>query len=229
LLSLLTLQSIAPTLAPRQFIFFCMALVIFWLVARIPYAHLEKISLFGYIGTIFLLILAQLFAFQTRNTVSWISVGGLFVIQPSQLAIPLVGLFLAQLATHKNLKNIRNFALILALIVLPLVLIIAEPDLGTAMVYLACMMGILFFSQTRWQYWAVMALAGMLIGSLAWQFVLRDYQKERVTSFLESSDIQDASYNARQSLIAVGSGQLWGRGLGQGVQSHLRFSTRASE
>ena len=105
----------------------------------------------------------------------------------------------------------------------PAVLILVEPDLGTTIVYLLSIFVILFLEKTKKTHMALLVAAGMITITIAWFFVLEPYQKSRITSFISPTDSQGSGYNARQSLIAVGSGQTLGRGLGQGVQSHLRF------
>ena len=106
-------------------------------------------------------------------------------------------------------------------------MILIEPDLGTTLVYLASLAVVFFFSDIRWQQVLALGAAGLIMVVIAWMFVLQPYQKERITSFMDDSQTEStllsSKYNARQALIAVGSGQLVGRGLGQGVQSHLRF------
>jgi rod shape determining protein RodA len=113
-------------------------------------------------------------------------------------------------------------------------LINLQPDFGTAIVYLLALRVFLFFNRLGWQKLVVFLSVGVLGAVVVWFFVLGDYQKSRLTSFLVfisperslSSDFRQessAAYNARQAVIAVGAGQLWGRGLGQGPQSHLKF------
>jgi rod shape determining protein RodA len=101
---------------------------------------------------------------------------------------------------------------------------VIEPDLGTTVIFLLSVGSVLFIGPTKWTHLLGLFLIGLLVVAVSWVFVVKDYQKERITSFVAASkDISDAHYNAQQALIAVGSGQLWGQGLGQGIQSHLRF------
>ena len=223
LLSILTLMSIAPTLAPKQLIFFMVGFVIFFLASRISFERLLKLGLIFYIITILLLVVVLVLAPITRGTSRWIDVGGLFAIQPSQLAIPAVSLFLLNFFKKKLLTKLKNLFLFLLFIAMPAVLILIEPDLGTTLVYLASITSIIYFSRTKTRHIIPLILLAIIGIIFSWNYVLKPYQKTRITSFISPKNTQGASYNARQSLIAVGSGRLTGKGLGQGIQSHLRF------
>jgi rod shape determining protein RodA len=117
----------------------------------------------------------------------------------------------------------------LGLLGLPAVLIGLEPDFGSMMVYLASAGAILLFYRIPKLYWLSLAGLGVVAVLIAWQFFFQPYQKERILGFMSPSSHEQnqaetsAQYNARQAIIAVGSGQVLGRGLGYGIQSHLRF------
>ncbi len=223
LLSILTLMSIAPALAPKQLIFFMVGFVIFFLVSKVPFEKIEKLGPVFYIATIILLVAVLVLAPITRGTSRWIDVSGLFAIQPSQLAIPATSLFLISVFKNRSLTKLKNLFLFILLTAIPGFLILIEPDLGTTLVYLVSIVTIVFLSKTKIQHIAPLILLGIMGIIFSWNFVLQPYQKLRVTSFISPSDTQGAGYNAQQSLIAVGSGKLTGKGLGQGIQSHLRF------
>lgn len=223
LLSILTLSSIAPALAPRQLIFFMIGFAIFFFISRVSFKRLLKLSPAFYIITNISLVVVLVLAPITRGTSRWIDVGGLFAIQPSQLAIPAVSLFLINYFKNKPLTNLKNLLLFILFTAIPGILILIEPDLGTTIVYLASMATIVVLSKTKIRHIAPMIVIGIIGIIFAWNFVLQPYQKGRITSFISPEDTQGASYNARQSMIAVGSGKLTGKGLGQGIQSHLRF------
>ncbi len=151
----------------------------------------------------------------------------MFKLQPSQLAIPFTGLLLVTYAANNSLKAWKNLLTALVIIAVPGFLILIEPDLGTTLVYLASVSIIIIFSDIRARQIAALGAVTVLMALFAWFFVLQPYQKARITSFFDSSGetqaMVNSKYNARQALIAVGSGEIAGRGLGQGVQSHLRF------
>lgn len=223
LLSILTLSSIAPELAPKQLIFFMIGFGIFFLVSKIPFRRLLKLGLVFYLLNILLLIVVLVLAPITRGSARWIDVGGIFTVQPSQLAIPAASLFLINFFKNKPLTKIKNLLLFLFYTAIPGILILVEPDLGTTIVYLTSVAVILFLSETKIRHIAPLIFLGIAGIIFSWYFVLQPYQKARITSFISPSADQDASYNAQQSLIAAGSGKLTGKGLGQGIQSHLRF------
>lgn len=223
LLSILTLSSIFPELAPRQLIFFIIGFSVFFICSRTTFRRFEEVSPFGYLLTIALLLLTLFLGTVTKGSTRWIDIGGIFAIQSSQLAIPATALFLIQFFKNKSLTNLKNLFLFLIFVAIPGILILIEPDLGTTVVYLLSIVIVLFFSKTKPLHMIPLVAGGLVTICIAWLFVLHPYQKARITSFITPSDTQGASYNARQSVIAVGSGQLIGRGLGQGIQSHLRF------
>lgn len=223
LLSILTLSSIAPTFAPRQLIFFIIGFVVFFSVSKISFSHFEKLGVLAYVLTNALLVITLILAPVTKGSTRWIDIGGVFSIQPSQLAIPATALFLIYLFKNKPLTELKNIFLFLFWNILPALLIFMEPDLGTTLVFLASTFVILYMSKTKFSHITLLVSLGIVFVALTWIFFLKPYQKERITSFIQPHDTQGTSYNARQSLIAVGSGGFIGRGLGQGVQSHLRF------
>lgn len=223
LLSILTLSSISPTLAPKQLIFFMLGFTLFFLISKISFKRFEELSFFGYIGVIGLLLLTLVIGNVTKGSTRWIDVGGVFAIQGSQLAIPAVTLFLVTYFKKRPLTHLYNLILFLIFTAIPGILILIEPDLGTTIVYLLSVSIVLFFSKTKVLHMLPLIAGGIVTVIIAWLFILQPYQKDRITSFISPHDIQGTGYNARQSLIAVGSGQLTGRGLGQGIQSHLRF------
>lgn len=224
LLSILLLRSVAPSLASTQFIFFLLGGVIFYIASIIPWSFFIQWRWAAYIGLCFLLIIPLLIGTTTRGIAGWIDIGGWFSIQPSQLAVPIVGILAAYEAARYKGHDIWAFIRLLIIMMLPAALIVVEPDLGTTVIYVLMMGVVLWFSRVPMKYMATLAAIGLLVTLFFWQFLMPPYQKQRITSFVSSSeDVRGAGYNAQQSLIAVGSGQLMGRGLGQGVQSHLRF------
>lgn len=223
LLSVLTLSSIAPSLAPRQLVFFLLGFFSFTVLATIPFKRLQELSDPVYVGMVLLLILTLAIGTVTKGSTRWIDVGGLFAIQPSQLAIPTTALYLLTVFKEDSLLKLKNLLNFLAIIAAPASMIFIEPDLGTTIVFMLSISAILLFSKTNKTHLSMLAILGIITVIFSWLFLLAPYQKARITSFVSTQDTQGAGYNARQSLIAVGSGQLSGRGLGQGIQSHLRF------
>ncbi len=223
LLSLVILRSVAPDLVVRQLIYFVLGGGVFWGVARLPFSFWRSSAVMLFAILILGLCTTQAVGRITRGTRSWIPVGN-FHIQPSQVAIVASGLMIIRLVSKKRSLSLRDIYLLGGVFLLPAVLIFTEPDLGTTIVYLASVGGMLFLCPIRLKHVLLAVLASLAVSLLAWNFLLRDEQKVRITSFLNTTqDLQGAGYNAWQSLIAVGSGGVFGRGIGHGVQSQLRF------
>jgi rod shape determining protein RodA len=103
-------------------------------------------------------------------------------------------------------------------------LILIEPDLGSSLVVFAVWIGMLLFSKMDKRHLLILLVIFLALSVVAWFFILHDYQQQRVYTFLDpNSDPQGQGYNVLQSIIAVGSGELWGRGVGRGLQSQLDF------
>jgi rod shape determining protein RodA len=106
----------------------------------------------------------------------------------------------------------------------PALLVFFEPDFGSAAVIMAIWVGMIMISRIQKKYLAALFLIFLLAASSLWVFVLKDFQKDRVRVFINPElDVKGRGYNVRQAIIAVGSGQMWGRGLGQGLQSTYKF------
>lgn len=224
LISLSILMSIAPNQAVRQLIFFVLGLAGFAVISRFPFETILRFSPLMYIGLNLLLVFTLLFATITRGTARWISFGDAFVLQPSQMAIPITSLFLIYFLRKHSIRKLSVFIQSLVIIAIPAVLILVAPDLDTTIVFLASLATIIWFSNTQTKHLVAVSGLAVLIAIGAWFFVLKEYQKERFTSFFEGKTVEGtAHYNAEQALIAIGSGQVVGKGLGLGVQSHLRF------
>ena len=154
----------------------------------------------------------------------WLSLGP-FGIQPSEFAKVATTLVLAKFlaAREDRLQSWETFFGALALVGLPTLLILNEPDLGTAMVFVALFFVLLYAAGVAWQRLALVVGAGLLASPLVW-LVLKDYQRQRLMVFLNpSADSLGAGYNVIQSKIAIGSGQWFGKGWLQGTQGQLRF------
>lgn len=223
LVSVVGLRSIAPSLALMQLLFFGLGAIVFWVTARFSFTWWHQVTPWLYGGLLASLALTLVLGDVTRGSTRWISVGSIN-IQTSQLAIPIGALMLTWVISHSS-DSLRGFLWRLVALALPAWLIFLQPDLGTTIVYLGSVGVILFLQTDNWLHLLGLAGGTVVITVVAWFFLLQPYQKERVFSFLGATDdqAQTVNYNAQQSLIAVGSGQVFGRGLGQGVQSHLRF------
>lgn len=223
-LSLITLRSIAPELVSKQLLFFGVGFVGFYAAAGIKFQIWQKLSSIGYwllnLSLIGLLVLGV----RTRGVMGWINFFGDYQFQPSQFALLITSLFLTLKAKNFNWNNFRGLVKWLLIIIFPTLLILAQPDFGTSFILLISLGASLLIFPVKLKQLLLLGLVGLITMLLSWSVMLKPYQKQRLTSFIApDQQEEDAGYNARQALIAVGSGQIFGRGLGFGVQSHLRF------
>jgi rod shape determining protein RodA len=228
----LTVESQGTSLFYRHLFFSVAALVVMLLTTFVDYRSLR-----GWAGWIYLAGLAGLALVEFIGTVefgaqSWIELG-FFRLQPGELSkLILVIVLAALLATRKKISGGR-FILAILLLLIPAAVILQQPDFGTALVAgIAGVAVLLYAPLLRWQRIVVIAGVIFLASGVALSFrgvapfdhLLKDYQKDRLASFIDPSrDKSRSGYNVVQSVIAVGSGGLTGKGLGFGSQSQLNF------
>ena len=154
----------------------------------------------------------------------WISLGS-FNLQPSEFAKVGVALVLAKFfGENRGVPGWIDLAIGAGLTALPLLLIAREPDLGTAVTLLPVFLAVAYLAGMQARILGVMALCLLLAAPVAWQFALKDYQKDRISSFLDpSQDPKGAGYQQIQARITVGSGGITGKGFREGTQGQLRF------
>jgi rod shape determining protein RodA len=155
----------------------------------------------------------------------WINIPGVIRFQPSEFMKIIMPMTIAWYLSSRSLPpSIKHTAISLAMILIPFVLILKQPDLGTALLILASGAFVLFIGGLRWR-WIISAVAAVVpIAVAMWYFVLRDYQKQRVLTFLDpESDPLGTGWNIIQSKAAIGSGGVFGKGWLAGTQSHLDF------
>ncbi|PIY80149.1 MAG: hypothetical protein COY80_04510 [Candidatus Pacebacteria bacterium CG_4_10_14_0_8_um_filter_42_14] len=222
LLSVVTLTSLDQALAARQLLFFLLGVLVFFGVQRLSFSQILSLSPWFYL-TVFVLLVLVLFLPETRGTHRWLSFGGIFDLQPSQLAVPAVLLFTLELKRYIK-KPVWYWLGTLAAIALIGALIFFEPDLGMSLLVGFVSLNLIWLQPLKSRYVVSAAIVGAVVVFVAWTFLLRPYQKLRITSFINPQEVETASnYNVRQSIIAVGSGQILGRGMEKGVQSQLQF------
>ncbi|HMR55438.1 MAG TPA: FtsW/RodA/SpoVE family cell cycle protein [Candidatus Doudnabacteria bacterium] len=209
----------------RQSVYAVGAVVVFVLVANYNYQRFSKINRVLYPILIIALLYLQIFGDPIRGSASWIDFG-FFQLQPAELAKIIIGVGLARwlYVNRGQINSWRNLALTFIYAGLPAGLVFFEPDLGSATILMSIWFGLILISPVRKIYIVILLAIAITVAGIGWQFVLRDYQKQRVEVFINPDlDPQGGGYNVRQAMIAVGSGQWFGRGLGQGVQSGLQF------
>jgi rod shape determining protein RodA len=172
------------------------------------------------------LLLAVLFIGSVRGgSRRWIDLGT-FNLQPSEFAKMVLALMLAKMLGEERRPALTNNDLFIAaaLTAVPLLLILRQPDLGTAATLLPILLVVAYVAGMPMKYIYVGALVAVLAAPVAYKFALQDYQRERISTFLDpESDPRGAGYQQIQARITVGSGGVWGKGFMQGTQGQLRF------
>lgn len=186
-------------------------------------------SRFVYVFALTLLVGVLFFGKNIRGTTGWFRFGG-FSFQPAEFAKIALILMLGRLVYKSGRRfDSPKFLLSSAGLTGALVLLIMrQPDLGSSLVLAGIWFGILFLTGIKKRYIIGLISVGVVVATLSWFFFLKDYQKERVLTFINPErDPLGTGYNVTQSIIAIGAGQFFGRGLGQGSQSQLHFIPEA--
>jgi rod shape determining protein RodA len=169
-----------------------------------------------------LLMLTMVIGTNVRGSVRWIDVGPIR-LQTSEFVKPVILLYLSTWLAQIPPIRFKHLLKVIGMTLIPMALIFIEPDLGTAMIVGAMLLVLIIAAGTPIRYLLILTIIFTLSLPVAYAN-LRQYQKNRIVSFINpSQDPLGTGYNAVQAMIAVGSGKLFGRGLGQGTQSHLRF------
>lgn len=220
-IGILVIYSSSPELAIQQFIYTVVGLFCFLFLSQLDLHSIRKLVNPLYIFTISLLVVVLVLDIETRGSVRWIPLG-FFNVQPSEFAKPVLILLLA-FFWSRHTADWRNIFKSLLWIAPIFLLIFRQPDLGSALTIAAIWVGMLLGSRISIKKILILVLISVFVLPTSWLF-LKDYQKQRILGFLTpESDPLGRGYNLIQSTIAVGSGQLLGRGLGRGTQSRLQF------
>lgn len=211
----------------KQLIWIGVSLVIFFVLSTIDFKFLRKTQIVFslYVLVVVLLTLLFIVGATIKGAQGWFNVG-LFSIQPSELAKIVIILLLAKYFSrrHVEIKNFRHIIVSGVYAGIICVLVLLQPDFGSALMIFAIWFGMVFVSGISKKHVLFVFTMGALLIAFLWGFVLMDYQKTRIMTFIHPmEDIQGAGYNAYQSTITVGSGQLLGKGVGYGTQSRLKF------
>lgn len=211
----------------RQGLFILLGIGVFLFASLFEYRFLKQtrvvVSLYG----VLLLVLSLLFVLGrvTKGAQSWFSVGG-FSFQPSDLMKLVLIIVLAKYFSRRHIEiaNIRHIIVSGVYALIPFALVVLQPDFGSAMVLFAIWLGMVLVSGIKKRHLLLVFGAATVSFLIAWNFVFKPYQKARIINFIDPlQDIRGTGYNAYQSTIAVGSGGLFGKGIGYGTQSRLNF------
>ncbi len=227
LISATTVEDKASGLYKTQIIWFAIGLVITGLILLVHFSLLSRLAYLIYFGNILLLIAVLILGRTSLGATRWISIGGGIGIQPSEfMKISLVIALAKYFETDKTFGGYGFKELIIpGLIVgVPAGLIMLQPDLGTGMILVLTFGILMLFMKIKTKTLIVLGLAAAVTLPVAYKYGLKEYQQKRILSFIDPmSDPRGASWNTRQSMIAVGSGKLWGKGYKNSTQSRFNF------
>jgi len=209
----------------KQILYVFLGLFLMWIIMVVDYhTLLHHVSLM-YVLSVLALAGTFVVGKQVFGSRRWIPLAGGFHLQVSEFVKLVIILLVARYLTElkKDELEIREMLKLAGLIVIPAALVLKQPDLGTAMTYLAVLVVGAFVAGLRWKYIAVIAVVTVLVLPVTYSF-LKPYQKARLVSFMDPErDPQGTGYQLIQSQIAVGAGGMFGKGPLKGTQTQLRF------
>ncbi len=217
----------------KQALAFGLGLGVMGALTFVDYRNLSRTSLILYWITIALLVLVLKLGDQAaaKGASRWIKLGNGFNLQPSEIAkfvtILALGNYLVRVG--EAIRDPKVVLKSLALVLLPMALIVKQPDLGTGLVLGAIWLGMTFLAGARWQHLGLVLLTGALIFGLAWRFdtkevLLKKYHRSRIMVLFDpAADARGIGYHVKQGKIAIGGGQVTGQGLGAGLQTNSEF------
>ncbi len=216
----------------RQIIWVVLGAALLMIFSSIDYRLFRNhggVVLSGLLAGILLLLFLLLFGPETRGVTSWFRFGSI-TFEPSEFIKLALIIILAKYFSvrHVEILQARHLLISGLYVFLPAALVLLQPDLGSAVIIAALWAVLVIFAGIRLRHMALFAAVFVAAALLAWFFLFAPYQTERVATFLNPDrDPQGSGFHSIQSLIAVGSGKLAGKGIGYGTQSHLNFLPEA--
>lgn len=210
-----------------QIIWVGVSLVTFFVLSFFDFRILKKTKVLMSLYVFFLLLLVSLFIFGStvKGATSWFDFGA-FSFQPVDFVKIIIILMLAKYFSrrHVEIKNPKHIFISALYAMVPFLLVFIQPDFGSAVIIFFIWLGITLVSGISKKHLLIIAGIGAVAFFMLWTFVFQDYQKSRIRTFLDPlADVQGVGYNAYQSTIAVGSGGMWGKAVGYGTQSRLKY------
>lgn len=187
------------------------------------YRALKTYSGVLYLGAVIMLILTVVLSSKVRGVYSWFSIGGVS-FQPAEFIKIILVIVLAKYFSTRDIKEFKHVIISGIYAGIFIVLIAMQPDLGMAAIFLIIWLAMLLGGGIKAKHFVFLMAAVAIVGTISWNFVLKQYQRDRIIVFLDPArDPRGIGYNIIQSKIAIGSGGLFGKGLGYGTQSQLNF------
>jgi rod shape determining protein RodA len=211
--------------AQKQLFWILVGTLVLFIFISVDYNFFVAYSPYIYAVAVMVLGMVLIFGSLTAGTKSWIKLP-FFQIQPSEITKIAVILLLAYL--FKELRSpfisLKLSLLSSGLVVIPVILVALQPDLGTALTYLPILLGALLLAGLNKKIVVLLIIVGLVLGIFGWNFFLQDYQKDRIrTLIFPEKDPLGSGYHILQSKIAIGSGGFFGKGYKKGTQSQLKF------
>jgi len=229
---LVTMKSFAPledggNFFSKQIIWVIFSFIVFFIFSFIDFRFLKRtdVLVFLFLFISFLLLVLMVLGNISHGARSWFDLG-LFFFQPTDVMKLVLVLILAKYFSrrHVEIRDIKHIFISGFYALVPLILVLLQPDFGSAMIIFSIWLGMVFVSGISKVHLSAVFASGVLVFIILWFFVFAPYQKARIYNFINPlTDIHKTGYNVFQSTIAVGSGQLLGKGLGFGTQSRLKF------
>lgn len=210
----------------KQITFFIIGIALMIFFSLLDYRYLKTYSMVIFGLGLLILVLVLISGIVIRGTQGWLVLFGEQGFQPVELAKIVLIIVLAHFFTNwrAEITKLKNLLLIFLVAGVLIVLVFLQPDFGSAFILIAIFLGLLFMTRIKKSFVISILVILTIVMLLSWSFVLQDYQKNRILTFLDMDrDPWGSGYNIKQSIIAVGSGQLFGRGLSLGPQSGLNF------
>lgn len=221
-----TFQTLRADLYIRQLQWFCIAMVLFFIVLQIDYHVMTDFSVFFYLGSLLLLVCVLIFGRKISGARSWFSLG-YFNFQPSEIAKIASILLLARYLSEESRTHLvfKDFIVAGLIMGVPMFLIMLQPDMGTTLTFLPPLILLMFLAGMQYRLIFLAMISGIATLPLFWLFFLKEYQKNRILTFIDpTKDPLGSGYQILQSKIAVGSGGFFGKGLfSKATQGYLDF------
>lgn len=212
----------------RQLLWLGIGVVLMLVIARIDLRFFRdsRYIILAYLCSLALLVLVLLVGKTVKGSKSWFDFGGAFSFQPTDIvklaALAALSKYLSR--RHVEIARLKHLFISALYILVPVGLIMLQPDFGSAMIFVALWLGMALVAGISKKHILIVAGLGVAVFLIAWFALFEPYQKARIMTFVNpTADIRGSGYNAYQSMIAVGSGQLLGKGLGYGTQSRLSY------
>lgn len=229
LLGILTMDPFGTnsSLASKQFVWLGISLVGYFIVATIDMRFIRRtpVIISGYVALLGMLLLLLVAVHAVMGAKSWFTLGG-FSLQPADpgkiIFIALIAKYFSR--RHMEIGDFRHLIVSGAYAAAPILLLLLQPDLGTAVIFSAIWFGMVLVSGISKKHLFVVFACALVAMAGLWFGGLHEYQRTRIMTFINpAADIHGSGYNAYQATVAAGSGQVLGKGIGYGTQSKLRF------